>query len=60
MKLTILLPSWHMRVQVALAHASRLLAAGVQPASIGIITPYNAQVRVSKRDLFCGAQHAVC
>jgi len=33
-----------MRAQVALAHADRLLAAGLQPFSIGIITPYNAQV----------------
>ncbi|CAL5218349.1 g9 [Coccomyxa viridis] len=34
--------------KVALAHADRLLAAGLQPASIGIITPYNAQVHLMK------------
>ena len=34
----------HLGWQVALAHAGRLVAAGLQPANIGIITPYNAQV----------------
>lgn len=31
--------------QAALAHVQRLLAAGLAPADIGIITPYSAQVR---------------
>jgi superfamily I DNA and/or RNA helicase len=30
--------------QAALAHAQRLLAAGLAPSDIGIITPYSAQV----------------
>jgi superfamily I DNA and/or RNA helicase len=30
--------------QAALAHVQRLLAAGLAPADIGIITPYSAQV----------------
>ncbi|KAK9834338.1 hypothetical protein WJX81_008466 [Elliptochloris bilobata] len=30
--------------RAALAHVRRLLAAGVRPADIGVITPYNAQV----------------
>jgi hypothetical protein len=34
----------HLGWQVALAHAGRLVAAGLEPANIGIITPYNAQV----------------
>ena len=33
-------------VQVALAHADRLMSAGLQPSSIGIIAPYNAQVKL--------------
>jgi superfamily I DNA and/or RNA helicase len=28
-----------------MAHVQRLLAAGLAPADIGIITPYSAQVR---------------
>lgn len=30
--------------RVAIAHAKRLLEAGVSPGDIGIITPYSAQV----------------
>jgi hypothetical protein len=30
--------------QAALAHVQRLLAAGLAPADVGIITPYSAQV----------------
>ena len=33
-------PTW----QVVLAHLSRLIAAGVRPADVGVITPYNGQV----------------
>ena len=40
-------------VQVALAHADRLILAGLQPSSIGIITPYNAQVRLRLGRLNC-------
>ena len=31
--------------EVTLAHAQRLVSGGVRPEDIGIITPYNAQVR---------------
>ena len=31
--------------EVAMAHAKRLIQSGVQASDIGIITPYNAQVR---------------
>jgi ATP-dependent RNA/DNA helicase IGHMBP2 len=34
--------------KVTLAHAQRLVSGGVRPEDIGIITPYNAQVVVSK------------
>jgi hypothetical protein len=37
--------------RAALAHASRLLAAGVAPADVGVITPYNAQARRPLVDL---------
>jgi hypothetical protein len=33
--------------QAAMAHVQRLLAAGLGPADIGIITPYSAQVRAA-------------
>ncbi len=42
-----LILDWHAcqgEAAVALAHAQRLLSAGVRPERIGIITPYNAQV----------------
>ena len=34
-------------------HADRLVSAGLQPSSIGIITPYNAQVRFRLGRLIC-------
>ena len=37
-------------LQAVLAHAQALIAAGVSPADIGIITPYNAQVRQRRAD----------
>jgi len=37
--------------RAALAHAGRLLAAGVAPADVGVITPYNAQARRPLVDL---------
>lgn len=40
-------------VQVALAHADRLMSAGLQPSNIGIITPYNAQVKLRLGRLDC-------
>ncbi len=33
--------------RAALAHVRRLLAAGVRAADVGVITPYNAQVRAA-------------
>ena len=45
-------------MQVALAHADRLVSAGLQPSSIGIITPYNAQVKLRLGRLSC--RHAAC
>jgi superfamily I DNA and/or RNA helicase len=30
--------------RVVMAHVARLVAAGLRPANVGIITPYNAQV----------------
>ena len=38
------------RLQVVLAHVNVLIAAGVQPSDIGVITPYNAQVTFPHRD----------
>ena len=40
--------------RAALAHAGRLLAAGVAPADVGVITPYNAQARRSLTELIWG------
>jgi hypothetical protein len=37
-------------LQAVLAHAQALIAAGVSPADIGIITPYNAQVWQRRAD----------
>jgi superfamily I DNA and/or RNA helicase len=37
--------------QAALAHVQRLLAAGLAPADIGIITPYSAQVILASTSL---------
>ena len=34
-----------MGAQAVMAHAAALVAAGIKPEHIGIITPYNAQVR---------------
>ena len=45
----------HRHLQAVLAHAQALIAAGVSPADIGIITPYNAQVRQRHADT-CPAQ----
>lgn len=40
--------------RTALAHVKRLLAAGLAPADVGVITPYSAQVRlVCSRGLLC-------
>lgn len=40
------------RAQAVLAHAQALVEAGVSPADIGIITPYNAQVQATSAALF--------
>ena len=47
--------------RAALAHVRRLLAAGVRAADVGVITPYNAQVRATARpwNLQC-AKNVVC
>jgi hypothetical protein len=42
--------------QTAIAHVQRLLASGLAPADIGIITPYSAQVG---RPCGCLAQHVL-
>lgn len=44
--------------QAAMAHVQRLLAAGLAPADVGIITPYSAQVWCHGSATLPEGQHA--
>ena len=42
--------------KVVMEHVQRLMAAGISPSDIGIITPYNAQVGVALRGMWVRLQ----